>query len=140
MSRTGDRAHLDAWWNVVDDADGLAVGVPRQRVGDDVVLHLAGGLVARLHAIDGLAGGALEAAVLVAVVVHGHQAQQMVQVAALAKLADQLWLDALVTQQALVARRRHQPLHADGAVLKIMPIFFMTIIIIIIIIVNHLLL
>ena len=78
MSRTGDRAHLDAWWNVVDDADGLAVGVPRQRVGDDVVLHLAGGLVARLHAIDGLAGGALEAAVLVAVVVHGHQALQVV--------------------------------------------------------------
>lgn len=56
---------------------------------------------------------------LIAVVVHGHQAQQMVHVAALAKFAHQLWLDAFVLQDAFVSRRHGQPLHADGAVLEI---------------------
>lgn len=41
-------------------------------MGDDVILHLAWWLVASLHSIDGLAGGALQAAVFVAIVVHGH--------------------------------------------------------------------
>lgn len=55
---------------------------------------------------------------LIAIVVHGHQAQQMVHVPALAKLAHQLWLDAFVLQDAFVARRHDQPLHADGTVLE----------------------
>lgn len=41
----------------------------------------------------------------------------MVHVPTLAQLAHQLRLDAAVTQDALVARRGDQPLHADGAVL-----------------------
>lgn len=55
---------------------------------------------------------------LVAVAVHGHQAQQMVHVATLAKLAHQLGLEALVLQEALVAGGHKQPLHADGAILQ----------------------
>lgn len=71
---------LDARQDIVDDADGLAVGVAGQRVGDDVVLHLPGWLVARLHAVDGFAGRALQAAIFVAVVVHGHQTLEVVLV------------------------------------------------------------
>lgn len=55
---------------------------------------------------------------LVAIVVHGHQAQQMVHVAALAKLAHQLGLEAFVLQDAFIAGGHEQPLHADGAILK----------------------
>lgn len=55
---------------------------------------------------------------LIAIVVHGHQAQQMVHVAALAKFAHQLRLEAFVLQDAFVTRGHDQPLHADGAVLK----------------------
>lgn len=51
--------YLDARRDVVDDADGFAVGVSWQRVGDDMVLHLAWRLVASLHSVDGLAGWAL---------------------------------------------------------------------------------
>lgn len=55
---------------------------------------------------------------LIAIVVHGHQAQQMVHVTTFAKFAHQLWLDAFVLQDAFIARRHRQPLHADGAVLE----------------------
>lgn len=55
---------------------------------------------------------------LVAIVVHGHQAEQMVHVPTLAKLAHQLGLEAPVLQDAFIARGHDQPLHADGAVLK----------------------
>lgn len=51
--------YLDARRDGVNDADGPAVRVPRQRVGNDVVLHLSGRLAPGLHAIDGLAGGTL---------------------------------------------------------------------------------
>lgn len=66
MRRAQDRAggsdrNLNAGWDVVDDAYGFAVGVSRQRVRDDVVLHLPGRLVARLHAVDGFTGGTLQA-------------------------------------------------------------------------------
>lgn len=54
---------------------------------------------------------------LIAVVVHGHQTQKMVHVAALSQFADQLGLDAFVAQHSLVSRRGGQWLHADGAVL-----------------------
>lgn len=37
-----------------------------------MILHLAWWLVASLYPIDGLAGGALEAAVFVAIVIHGY--------------------------------------------------------------------
>ena len=40
---------------------------------------------------------------LIAIVVHGDQAQQMVHVTTLAKLAHQLWLDAFVLQDAFIA-------------------------------------
>lgn len=134
-------AHLDASGDVVDYPDGFGVSVAREGMGDEVELHLPRGLRARLLPIDGLAGGALQAAILqaqpgwapspcrmpsdpmstlahlVAVVVHGHEAQQVVHVPTFAQLAHQLWLDAAVTQDALVARGGDQPLHADGAVL-----------------------
>lgn len=42
----------------------------------------------------------------------------MVHVAALAKFAHQLGLEAFVLQDAFVARGHDQPLHADGAILK----------------------
>lgn len=56
----GTRGYLNAWWYVVDDAYGFAVRMPRQRVRDDVVLHLPCRLVARLYAVDGFAGGTLK--------------------------------------------------------------------------------
>lgn len=52
-----------------------------------MILHFARWLVARFDTIDGLAGGALEAAVFVAVVVHGYQALQVVLVATLGQAA-----------------------------------------------------
>lgn len=55
---------------------------------------------------------------LIAIVVHSHQAQQMVHVPTLAKFAHQLWLDAFVLQDAFVSWRHDQPLHADGTVLE----------------------
>lgn len=56
--------HLDACGDVVDNADGLGIGEAWQRVGDEVELHLPRWLSARLLSVDGLAGGALQAAVL----------------------------------------------------------------------------
>lgn len=65
LDRSGRWAQLVVYLNprrdVVDDADGFAVGVTRQGVRDDVVLHLPCRLVARLHAVDGFAGGTLKA-------------------------------------------------------------------------------
>lgn len=68
MYPPGHRAgpHLHPWGDVVDDADGFAVGVARQRVRDDVILHLPWGLCPRLHPIDGFAGGTLQAPILTA--------------------------------------------------------------------------
>lgn len=40
---------------------------------------------------------------LIAIVVHGHQAQQMVHVPTLAKFAHKFWLDAFVLQDAFIA-------------------------------------
>lgn len=57
-------SHLDPGRNVVDDADGLGVGVARQAVGDDMELHLPWGLSAGFLPIDDFACGTLEAAVL----------------------------------------------------------------------------
>lgn len=54
------RGYLNAWRDVVDDADGFAVMVARQSVRDHVELHLSSRLVARLHAIDGFTGGTLK--------------------------------------------------------------------------------
>lgn len=59
----------------------------------------------------------LRAAHLVAIGVHGHEAQQVVHVAAAAQAAHELGAHTLVPKHALVAGRRDQPLHADGAVL-----------------------
>lgn len=55
-----------------------------------MVLHLAWGLVAGLDSIDGLAGGALQAAILVAVVVHSNEALEVVLVATLRQAAHRL--------------------------------------------------
>lgn len=57
-------AHLDAGGDVVDYPDGFGVSVAREGMGDEVELHLPRGLRARLLPIDGLAGGALQTAVL----------------------------------------------------------------------------
>lgn len=53
-----------------------------------MVLHLARGLVASLDPVDGLAGGTLQAAVLVAVVVHGDEALEVVLVTTLRQAAN----------------------------------------------------
>lgn len=89
--------------NVIDDADGFGVWVARQAVGDDVVLHLPRRLRACFLPIDGFTCWTLKTAILIAIVVHGHQAQQMVHVPTLAKFAHQLWLDAFVLQDAFIA-------------------------------------
>lgn len=52
-----------------------------------MVLHLAWGLVAGLDSIDGLAGGTLQAAILVAIVVHCHKALEVVLVTTLCQAA-----------------------------------------------------
>lgn len=39
---------------------------------DDMILHLAWWLVASLYSVNGLAGGTLQAAVFVTIVIHGH--------------------------------------------------------------------
>lgn len=54
---------------------------------------------------------------LIAVVVHGHQTQEMVHVATLSQFADQFGFDGLVVQHSLVSGRCVQPLHADRAIL-----------------------
>lgn len=58
------RAHLNAGGHAIDDPDGFAVWVARQRVGDEVVLHLPRRLGACFHPVNGLAGWALQTAVL----------------------------------------------------------------------------
>lgn len=40
---------------------------------------------------------------LIAIIIHGQQAQQMVHVTALAKSANQLWLDAFVLQDSFIS-------------------------------------
>lgn len=60
----GASTHLYARRDAVDDLDGTAVRVSRQRLADAVDLHLAFGLRARLLAIDCLTRGALQTAVL----------------------------------------------------------------------------
>lgn len=52
--------YLNAWWYVIYDAYGFAVRMPRQRVRNDMVLHLPGWLVARLYTIDSFTSGTLE--------------------------------------------------------------------------------
>lgn len=56
--------HLYSRRDDVDDLDGAAVRVSRQRLAHAVDLHLAFGLCARLLAVDCLAGGTLQTAVL----------------------------------------------------------------------------
>lgn len=58
------RAHLDARGDVIDNANGLGVCKARQRVRDDMKLHLPWWLCPCLLPIDGFAGGALQAAIL----------------------------------------------------------------------------
>ena len=83
-----------------------------------MVLHLARGLVAGLDSVNGFAGGALQAAVLVAVVVHGDEALEVVLVATLCQAAHRFSPGDAAHPGALVARRSCQGLHADGAVLR----------------------
>lgn len=56
----GTSDYLNAWWYVIYDAYGFAVRMPRQRVRNDMVLHLPGWLVARLHTVDSFTSGTLE--------------------------------------------------------------------------------
>lgn len=60
-----DSSDLDPSRNVVDNADGLAVWVTGQAVGDDVVLHLPRRLSSCFLPIDGFACGTLKTAILV---------------------------------------------------------------------------
>lgn len=52
--------YLNAWWYVIYDAYGFAVRMPRQRVRNDMVLHLPSWLVARLYTVDSFTSGTLE--------------------------------------------------------------------------------
>lgn len=63
-TRRPPQTHLHPRGNVVDDADGFAVGVAGQRMGDDVIFHLPGRLRPCLHPIDGFAGGTLQTPIL----------------------------------------------------------------------------
>lgn len=58
------QTYLYCRWNAVDDLDGAAVGVSRQRLADAVDLHLALRLRARFLPVDGFTGGTLQTAVL----------------------------------------------------------------------------
>ena len=67
--------------------------------------HITIWLIPYQYHIDTItSAGANALSHLVAIVVHGHQAQQMVNVPTLAKLAHHFWLYALVLQDTLVAR------------------------------------
>lgn len=55
---------------------------------------------------------------LVAIGVHGHQAEQVVHVAAAAQTAHKLGPHTLVPEHTLITRCCDQPLHADGTVLE----------------------
>lgn len=68
LGRQAQVSHLDTGGDVVDNPDGFGVGVARQGMGDEVKLHLPRGLCPRLLPINGLTGGALQAAIL-----HRHQ-------------------------------------------------------------------
>lgn len=57
-------AHLDSRGDVIDNADGLGVCKTRQRVRDEMKLHLPRWLCPCLLPVDGFAGGALQAAIL----------------------------------------------------------------------------
>lgn len=58
------KTHLYSRWDDVDNLDGAAVRVSRERLANTIDLHLAFGLRARLLAIDCLARGTLQTAVL----------------------------------------------------------------------------
>lgn len=58
------RTYLYARWDAVDDLDGAAVRVARQRLADAVNFHLAFGLSAGLLSVDCLTRGTLQTAVL----------------------------------------------------------------------------
>lgn len=73
-------------------------------MGDDVVLHLARGLVASFDPINGLAGGALQAAILVAVVVHSNKTLEVILVTALCQAAHRLSPGDAANTRALVPR------------------------------------
>lgn len=118
MSHNLNKIHLDARRNVVYDPDRFAVRMARQRVGDDVVLHLARGLVAGFDPIDGLTGGALQAAILVAIVIHGNKTLEVILVTTLYQTAHRLGAGDATHTRALVPRWSSQGLHADGAVLS----------------------
>lgn len=87
-------------------------------MGNDVVLHLSRGLVASLDSVDSLACGALQTAVLVAIVVHGDEALEVVLVATLYQAAHRLGSGDASDARTFVARRSGQSLHADGAILR----------------------
>ena len=57
-------ADLNAGGDAVDDPDGSAVWMPRQGVGDDVVLHFPRRLGARLHPVNGLTSWTLQTPIL----------------------------------------------------------------------------
>lgn len=61
---TAVKTHLYSRWDDVDNLDGAAVRVSRERLANTIDLHLAFGLRARLLAIDCLARGTLQTAVL----------------------------------------------------------------------------
>lgn len=82
-----------------------------------MVLHLAWWLVTSLYTIDGLAGGALQAAIFVSVVVHSHQALQVVLVSALRQTANGLSSRNTTHARTFIARGSCQSLHTDSAVL-----------------------
>lgn len=111
-------SYLNARGYVVDNPDGFAVRVSRKGVRNDMVFHLAWWLVAGFNTVDGLAGGTLKAAVFVAVVVHGHQALQVVLMSTLRQTTDRLCPRNATDTWAFIARWATERLHTDGAILR----------------------
>lgn len=83
-----------------------------------MVFHLAWWLVAGFNTVDGLAGGTLKAAVFVAVVVHGHQALQVVLMSTLRQATDRLCPRNATDTWAFIARWATERLHTDSAILR----------------------
>lgn len=97
--------YLYARWYVIYYANSFAVRVSREWMRNDMVLHLPRWLVARLHTIYRLARGTLQAAIFVAIVVHGYQALQMILMATLCQSTHWLCTGYSTHTWAFITRR-----------------------------------
>lgn len=111
--------YLNARGYVVDNPNGFAVRVPRKWMRNDMVFHLARWLVSCFNTIDSLAGWALQASIFVAIIIHGHQALQVVLMSTLREASNWLRPRNATDTWAFIARRTAKRLHTYGTILKI---------------------